>query len=228
MALIKCPECGRENVSDSAEMCPSCGFGIKAHYEKIKIEEERREQAKRLEESKKKAEIEEKKRQEERIKNVPRLERPQLFAPIITLIFGSLCILLAIADLNASEWEVERSISDGKGDPHFQGVLFLFMGIIIICVGIYLFVNRMKRYNLSKTNFEEYQKLVIKEEDAMREIQQRQLEQKIANAIKCPNCGSINTKKISTSSRAASVAMVGVASSKIGKQFECKKCGYKW
>lgn len=36
MALIKCPECGRENVSDSAENCPSCGYGIKAHFDKLK------------------------------------------------------------------------------------------------------------------------------------------------------------------------------------------------
>lgn len=35
MALIKCPECGRENVSDSAESCPSCGYNIKAHYAKL-------------------------------------------------------------------------------------------------------------------------------------------------------------------------------------------------
>ena len=36
MALIKCPECGRENVSDSAESCPECGYGIKAYFEKIR------------------------------------------------------------------------------------------------------------------------------------------------------------------------------------------------
>ena len=42
MALVKCPECGRENVSDSAEMCPDCGYGIKAHFEKIREEEENR------------------------------------------------------------------------------------------------------------------------------------------------------------------------------------------
>lgn len=29
MALIKCPECGRENVSDSALKCPGCGFNIR-------------------------------------------------------------------------------------------------------------------------------------------------------------------------------------------------------
>ncbi len=41
MALIKCPECGRENVSDSAEMCPNCGFNIKEYY-KQKTEEKKR------------------------------------------------------------------------------------------------------------------------------------------------------------------------------------------
>ena len=30
MALIKCPECGNE-VSDSAEICPKCGYGIKKY-----------------------------------------------------------------------------------------------------------------------------------------------------------------------------------------------------
>lgn len=32
MALVKCPECGRENVSDTAEVCPNCGFNIKLYY----------------------------------------------------------------------------------------------------------------------------------------------------------------------------------------------------
>ena len=40
MALIKCPECGREKVSDTAEMCPDCGYGIKAHFERLHLEEE--------------------------------------------------------------------------------------------------------------------------------------------------------------------------------------------
>ncbi|MCM1059629.1 MAG: zinc ribbon domain-containing protein [Eubacterium sp.] len=39
MALVKCPECGREKVSDSAEACPACGYAIKSHYDKIKYAE---------------------------------------------------------------------------------------------------------------------------------------------------------------------------------------------
>ena len=36
------------------------------------------------------------------------------------------------------------------------------------------------------------------------------------------------SKKISDLNRTASVAMLGVASSKIGKQYECDNCQHKW
>ena len=44
----------------------------------------------------------------------------------------------------------------------------------------------------------------------------------------CPMCGSKKVKKIGTVNRAASVATVGLASSKIGKQYECDDCKHKW
>lgn len=44
----------------------------------------------------------------------------------------------------------------------------------------------------------------------------------------CPMCGSKKIKKIGTMSRATSVAIVGLASSKIGKQYECDDCKHKW
>ena len=36
MALIKCPECNNE-VSDTAVMCPFCGYNVKEHFYKIKV-----------------------------------------------------------------------------------------------------------------------------------------------------------------------------------------------
>ena len=33
MALVKCPECGRDRVSSFAVACPECGFNIKAYFE---------------------------------------------------------------------------------------------------------------------------------------------------------------------------------------------------
>lgn len=40
MALVKCPECGREKVSDTAESCPDCGYNIKKHFQKIRQAED--------------------------------------------------------------------------------------------------------------------------------------------------------------------------------------------
>lgn len=39
MALVKCPECGRENVSDSAQVCPNCGFNVKEYMDEQKEKE---------------------------------------------------------------------------------------------------------------------------------------------------------------------------------------------
>ncbi len=44
----------------------------------------------------------------------------------------------------------------------------------------------------------------------------------------CPMCGSKKVKRIGTIDRAASVAAVGLASGKIGKQYECDNCKHKW
>ena len=32
MALVKCPNCGRKNVSDSALWCPGCNYNVKEHF----------------------------------------------------------------------------------------------------------------------------------------------------------------------------------------------------
>ena len=45
MALVKCPECGQENVSSNASACPNCGFDLKTHF--LNIEKERRAEERR-------------------------------------------------------------------------------------------------------------------------------------------------------------------------------------
>lgn len=44
----------------------------------------------------------------------------------------------------------------------------------------------------------------------------------------CPVCGSHRVRKITEGDRAISVANYGLASSKIGKQYECDSCMHKW
>ena len=60
-------------------------------------------------------------------------------------------------------------------------------------------------------------------------IAMRKLEQKrAAEHPHCPMCHSTNTRRVTNAARAASVATLGLASSKIGKSFECLNCKYKW
>lgn len=58
MALIKCPECGKE-ISDKSEICIGCGFPIKEHLREIE-EAETEEKRKREQKEKEQRELEEK------------------------------------------------------------------------------------------------------------------------------------------------------------------------
>ena len=47
--------------------------------------------------------------------------------------------------------------------------------------------------------------------------------------IKCPKCGSSNTKVISGASKAVSVALWGVfAANKVMSKYVCNNCGHKF
>lgn len=47
--------------------------------------------------------------------------------------------------------------------------------------------------------------------------------------IKCPNCGSLDTKKISGASKVGSVALFGIFSvGKLTKIYQCNQCDYRW
>jgi len=47
--------------------------------------------------------------------------------------------------------------------------------------------------------------------------------------VKCPTCGSANTKKITKSNKVGSAIAVGIFSiGHIGKTFHCNNCGMEW
>lgn len=86
------------------------------------------------------------------------------------------------------------------------GLFFLhqvFFGIVLLCVGGFL---AFSSDYFKETNSNTYDNLVPD----------------------CPNCKSHNTRKISTVGRVASASTFGLASSSIGKQYICDKCGHKW
>lgn len=54
-------------------------------------------------------------------------------------------------------------------------------------------------------------------------------EQRIEQLPVCPICGKKdNVKRIGILNRALSVSVLGLASSKIGKQYECTACKHRW
>ncbi len=203
MALINCPECGKENISDQADMCPNCGFGIKSYFDK-KIQEEKNQR-----------EMNEK--MQKRLERISMPKKPKI--SIVFIIIMIIFFILVSFVYLYIPMDLEGKASEGE---------WLLSIFFIIGVPVYFYSRnykaRVERYNLSLEDFNKYKELIIKEEDDAI-VRQRAIE---ARKIKCPNCGSTNTSSISTLNRAVSVATVGLASSKIGKTMQCKKCGYKW
>lgn len=90
----------------------------------------------------------------------------------------------------------------------------------------------LDRYNEMKNPVEwvkdEQRRIEVEQIHAARETQAELREWQLSrrdNAVQCPYCKSWDTEAISTASRVVSVALVGAASGKIGKQFHCNKCG---
>lgn len=185
MALVKCPECGRENVSDSAEACPNCGYGIKAHFDMLKKQQISQEIHQR------------------KLQNVKMPEEPKKlnFAYGLAIFFGvgALC---------------------GFITSPVAGIIGILFTCWMCYEGAKQYNREMEKYNLAKSNFEKYQQEVVKEQEYKAIIE--------ASKQKCPSCGSTNIQKISTTDRAVSVATVGLASGKIGKQYKCKNCKHMW
>lgn len=60
------------------------------------------------------------------------------------------------------------------------------------------------------------------------DLQQRTKMRMEQNRPHCPTCHSANVHKISGLSKAGSVAVWGIFSQKVKKQFHCDNCGYEW
>ncbi len=213
MALINCPECGREKVSDNAEMCPGCGYGIKAHYARLKEEAEKEERI-----------IELKKQDEERIKNIPKPQKPSYN---IAALFIVLTLIALIAETYLFYVSNNGTLlqKDEVEDIFAMLTVCLPILLIVTIVSIYDYVKRLKQYNYILDHFAEYQK----EQYQRRVDRERKLEASTLYSsgvrVECPYCHSKNTRKISGASKAGNVALFGVfAAGKVSKQWHCNQC----
>lgn len=217
MALIKCPECGRENVSDSAATCPTCGFGIKAYYDSLKEEELKRKQYE-----------DEQEKFKQRMSQVEMPEIPiKKFEDITLVIFCFSMTLLVISILLSIILIITNSYD-------VTAITICSIPFTLGIIGIYLMIEKrnmeyqqkLKMYNIAMKDFERYKRMMVNDQD-MKERMKLNV-QTSSIVLKCPICNSTNVKRISTLNRAVSIHMTGLASGKIGKQYKCNSCKHMW
>lgn len=86
--------------------------------------------------------------------------------------------------------------------------IFIVIGLIILFTGIGINANTKQGQEIAEAN----------EKNSI-----------LKNSVgKCPHCGSLNTRKLSTTGKLVGTTLLGLASSSIGKQYVCNKCGHKW
>ena len=200
MSIIDCPKCGKENISETVLKCPACGFKVKAYFDKLKKEEE----------SFKSYSVEE----IESLQRATIAKRP-MFNQELGIGLGTLAFVVFM-------FICEYTIIG------FIGCIIAFM---FLFTGISNLREEQALYDQYKDDAEKYIEAQYKLQEN-RELEYELIRQVRENqkkvGIKCPNCKSDNVSRISTASRAVSIAAVGLASGKIGKQYECRQCRHRW
>lgn len=218
MSLVKCPECGKGNVSDSAIACPDCGFGIKEYFEKIereRLQEEKREQLDKAKTEAEKKRLESQKQEKEHtikyIENQIESERKtRIICSILAVVGG---IIGTVAFIYSEHGSLGFFIILGYGVA-----AFCIAGLVMTAGSIEEMENNLR---IARTDFDKYQKDI--ENWYKAEALRKQMEE--ANKIECPYCHSKDTVKISKVSKAVSAAMVGaLATGKVSKQWHCNHC----
>lgn len=240
MALVKCPECGKENISDSAATCPNCGYGIKEHFDLIRQKEA-------FDEKKQKDREQIQKQYEDELQRIDKMYHPAkpslfgtifqgknwLFIPACLLtILMILCMVLSLCGI-AEEIDI------------WMVLLGAFWGIIAFVT----WKSIKDEYDRALDKYENWDKYIerLKNDAAnqydtrINDLKKQEFEAPKSSTttetvvmprptygLKCPICNSRNVKRISNTSRAISVELMGLASSKIAKQYQCKDCKHMW
>ncbi len=228
MALMNCPECGKENVSTTASACPNCGFAIKEYIaNRVRQQEIRQNELREARE--KEAEIRRRKAAEQRRKETEATRQADAIKNLQIEIAANTKYMLVSVGVCVGTFLFACMLAFFS--IKLLGYLFMaaaFIAFFAFCYFLGEKQSRVKDLDLAKQKYEEYEKLLGSWAEETERYQQAQHKQWEANHPICPACGSRNTSRISTLNRTASVATFGLASSKIGKQYECKACKHKW
>ena len=158
MALVRCPECGRRNVSDTAESCPGCGYNVKAYCDKAREEEAKKKAA---EEAKGKQEEAEKQKQYE-LKKLAGIEMPSKPGIPLYGALGSFALFaLAVANLiGRLKWANDQLMST-------MFFIWIFIWGVVAVLAMLATISSQKKaiadYELAQTDFEAYKIMRVKE-----------------------------------------------------------------
>jgi len=199
MALIKCPECGKE-ISEKAPACIHCGYPLDLIKDETTAEDSTKEDV-----------------------------NNEGFSTSSNKVD---------TETNTSNISTTTTNSTNKQDDSGTGCLVsLALMIVAIIVGVWLIVDSLDGFVWSViipyiiavpiVGFALYS--VFSAIANGEETKKNWDKEKYNNyQFTCPMCGSKKVKKISNMNRSVSVATMGLASSKIGKQYECDDCKHKW
>lgn len=196
--LINCPICGRRDISSHTEKCPDCGFKIRKYFIETYSKVENSSEIK-----------------------IP--EKPKITIGLIAFFAIAFGLLVLFGFLL----------------PNLIAIILFLLDLLIIGMVAYLEIDAYHRFNLAKNDFDAYIRLLEDDKRKSEELSEKsakriaeielQRKAELSKLPPCPICGSKNhVKRISTLNRSMSIAAVGLASSKIGKQYECTHCKHKW
>lgn len=157
MALIKCPECGKENVSDTALACPNCGYAIKKHFNRSTYEQKRLEAYQKAEQKKIAAKQKRIETEKKALNSVPMPEKPIFSRGFI--IYSSIVIALIILPILSNLTHLRYH--------DIGSVIFTQLILLLIVVGlpsIYYYrkyKTKLDEYNLAQTDLISYQRMIL-------------------------------------------------------------------
>lgn len=216
MALVKCLICGQENVDDKAETCPRCGYCMKYYYHDLRRKEEIMQGLHVVKsiDTERQAELD----------KIKMPNKPGIGTLLFTFFGAGFCFF---------GWAVLICYWMNKEDPFWlYEFCFWFFLVFWIFGTLSSFKCDLDDYKFAQKNFRAYQEQKLREKkQAEEQAKARNNARKYQSSyhyIECPSCGSFSTEEISQWSRSMSVKAYGMASPKIGKQYQCKNCGHMW
>lgn len=218
MALINCPECGRERISDAATICPGCGYNI--HEYVIQERNRKRNEYRLLKEKEAKERIRENFKENAHMQQeiIDSIQKKISIIKLQIILFSSLIILGIVVLLFGNDVE----------EP---GAVILYLTFLFPYTYFRLYnweyKNMQKKLEQAKSNAEWCVSKVYAEKELKNVISSTyanypQEKQKPA-PITCPKCGSTH---ITAGQRGYSIVWGFMGSNKTMNR--CAKCGHKW